>query len=238
MGLEGREQGSGKQEPDVRKQNPEKQEKSLTPTQQIESQRKDLETKLHAAIVTPNRETLTAYLLAQRALMNKSEKFSSEWKRVVMTMPSLDETLTHPVDQNARAVYYDKQSKALEAHIKALAQEYGLFFFFKGNCPYCHRFAPTVQRFSQKYGWSVLGISLDGGKVAEFPQARQDNGIASRLQIIHVPALIAIHPQKGDIIPLAYGMISESEIEARIELLATPFLKEDSHPYQETEWTR
>lgn len=213
-------------ESENRKPKPEKLKQELTPTQQIEAQRKDVETKLHAAIVDPTREHLTTYLLAQRALMNRSERFASEWKKVVMTIPSLDETLIHPVDQNARFVYYDKQRTDLDAHIKGLAQEYGLFFVFKGKCPYCHRFAAVVKRFSQKYGWSVLGISLDGGKVAEFPQAKQDNGIAKRLQITHVPALIAIHPQKGHAIPLAYGMISESEIEARIELLIPPLQQE------------
>src|SRR3990167_9725207 len=101
-------------EADVRKQESEKEEQALTPTQQIEAQRKELETKLHAAIVDPTRENLTSYLLAQRALMNRSESFANEWKRVVMTLPSLDETLIHPVDQNARALYYDEQRKTLE----------------------------------------------------------------------------------------------------------------------------
>ena len=101
----------------------------------------------------------------------------------------------------------------------SLAQEYGLFFFFRKNCPYCHQFAPVVKRFSEKYGWSVLGISLDGGTLSEFPMAKQNNGIAERLQITHGPALIALHPKTGQLIPLAYGMISESEIEQRAELL-------------------
>jgi conjugal transfer pilus assembly protein TraF len=76
-----------------------------------------------------------------------------------------------------------------------------------------------VKGFSQKYGWSVLAVSLDGGTLSEFPEARRDNGIATRLQISHVPALIALHPRTGQFIPLAYGLVSESEIEERAELL-------------------
>ena len=53
----------------------------------------------------------------------------------------------------------------------------------------------------------------------EFPHARRNNGIAERLQISHVPALIALHPQSGQMIPLAYGLVSESEIEERVDLL-------------------
>jgi conjugal transfer pilus assembly protein TraF len=190
-----------------------------TPTEKIESQRKEIEQKLHTAIVEPNRENLMTYIIAQKALMDQSQRFSESWQRVVMTTPALDETLIHPVDQNARHVYYGEKNKVLTKRIQALAQEYGLFFFFKKECPYCHHFAPVVKHFAEKHGWSVLAISLDGGVLPEFPHARRDNGIASRLQVAHVPALIAVHPRSGQTIPLAYGLVSESEIENRVELL-------------------
>lgn len=196
-----------------------KEEKPQTPTQAIEEQRKVLEQKLHAAIVEPTRENITYYMLAQRALMDQSERFSESWKRVVMTTPSLDETLVHPVDQNARHVYYQERHQEITKRIQALAQEYGLFFFFKGNCSYCHHFAPVVRHFAKKHGWSVLGISMDGGTLPEFPGAKRDNGMAARLQVSHVPALIAFHAGSERMIPLAYGLISESEIEERIDLL-------------------
>lgn len=190
-----------------------------TPTQQIEKQRKELETKLHAAIIAPTQETISRYLLAQKALMDQSQRFSEVWKQVVMTTPALDESLVHPIDQNARHVYYDLKAKETKTRITALSKEYGLFFFFRQNCPYCHGFAPLVKRFSEKYGWSVLAISLDGGGTLAFPHAKRDNGTAERLNVTHVPALIAVHPQTGKVIPLAYGMISESEIESRVEIL-------------------
>lgn len=193
--------------------------RTLSPTEQIETQRKALETKLHMAIVEPTQENLISYITAQKALMDQSQKFSEMWKQVVMTTPSLDETLVHPVDQNARHIYYAQQHNKLEKQIKKLASEYGLFFFFRKNCAYCHQFSPIVKRFSEKYGWSVLGISLDGGTLLEFPNAKQNNGIAERIQITHVPALIALHPKTGQLIPLAYGLVSESEIEQRTELL-------------------
>lgn len=203
------------QKPEIRKQKKENQ----TPTQAIEQQRKELEQKLHIAIVAPTQENVMAYIVAQRALMDQSQRFSEAWQRVVMTTPSLDETLVHPVDQNARSLYYAQQKKDLSERIHSLAQEYGLFFFFRKNCPYCHRFAPIVKHFAGKYGWSVLAVALDGGTLPEFPHARRDNGISARLGITHVPALIALHPSSGKLIPLAYGMVSESEIERRVELL-------------------
>ncbi|MBY0501698.1 MAG: type-F conjugative transfer system pilin assembly protein TraF [Alphaproteobacteria bacterium] len=192
---------------------------SPTPTEKIEVQRKELETKLHTAILEPTQENVIVYIIAQKALMDQSQRFSEAWKQVVLTTPSLDETLVHPVDQNARHVYYTERNKELTSRIKALAQDYGLFFFFRKNCPYCHHFAPIVKHFAEKHSWSVLAISLDGGILPEFPHARKNNGIAERLHISHVPALIALHPQSGQTIPLAYGLVSESEIEERVDLL-------------------
>ena len=190
-----------------------------TPTEKIEAQRKALETKLHTAILEPSDENLIAYILAQKALMDQSQRFSEVWKKVVLNTPSLDETLIHPVDQNARHIYYDEERNKLSKKIQVLASEYGLFFFFRKNCSYCHHFAPIVKRFADKYNWSVLGISLDGGTLSEFPRAKRDNGISARLGISHVPALIALHPKTRKLIPLAYGFVSENEIEERIELL-------------------
>lgn len=208
------------QESEINEQKKEDQiPKAQTPTQAIEKQRKDLEQKLHTAIVKPTRENIIAYIITQKALMDQSQRFSESWQQVVMTTPSLDETLIHPVDQNARHVYYSEKNKELTKHIKALSQEYGLFFFFKKACPYCHHFAPVVKHFAEKHGWSLLAITLDGEALPEFPYARQDNGIATRLQVTHVPALIAVHPRSGQTIPLAYGLVSESEIERRVELL-------------------
>ncbi len=210
-------------------EDPEKEEKakkkdpspstSQSPTKVIEEQRKELETKLHKAIVEPTRENLIAYITFQKKIFDQSERFSKSWKEVVMTTPSLDETLQHPVDQNARHVYYDLKNQDIKSRIKGLSKDYGLFFFFKKDCPYCHRFAPIVKHFAASHGWSVLAVSLDGGTLPEFPEAKRDNGIAKRLQIQHVPALIALHPKTGKLIPLAYGMISESEIEDRVGIL-------------------
>jgi conjugal transfer pilus assembly protein TraF len=207
------------QKPEIREQKSLRGNKTLSPTEQIEKQRKNIEQKLHTAIVEPTRENLISYITAQKALMDQSQHFAEMWKQVVMTTPSLDETLQHPVDQNACHLYYAAQHQHIEKQIKKLASEYGLFFFFRKNCAYCHHFSHIVKRFSQKYGWSVLGISLDGGTLPEFPHAKQNNGIAERLNISHVPALIALHPKTAQLIPLAYGLVSESEIEQRVELL-------------------
>ena len=196
--------------------------KPLTASEVIQSQRQALEESLNEAIIHPSSENIEKYIVLQRKLLDQSGKFASEWQRVVMMHPELDESLQNPVDQNALQVFAAEKNKETFSRMEALSREYGLFFFFKGECPYCHGVAPIVKNFAQKYDWDVLAISLDGGKLKEFPQARNDNGIARNIGISHVPALMAIHPQTGAMLPLAYGMVSESEIERRVMLLTQP----------------
>jgi conjugal transfer pilus assembly protein TraF len=190
-----------------------------TPTERVKNLREQVQQRLNAAIDDPTEENIKNYIVVQNLLMNKSEKFASGWQRVIYTNPEYDSTLKNPVNQAARNIYLAEQSKLKKANLKALSQEYGLFYFFKGSCPYCHKFAPLVKSFAEEYGWDILPISMDGGKIADFPDARMDNGIASKLNITTVPALIAIHPKTKKMIPLAYGMVSFKGMEDRALLL-------------------
>jgi conjugal transfer pilus assembly protein TraF len=198
-----------------------------SPTKIIEDQQKKLKQSLHQAVVNPTEQNLKNYMQLQQKLMNQSQKFSENWQKVLYKYPNLDETVKFPVNQQARHIFLDKEQKNREIAIKKLSSEYGLFYFFRLNCVYCHKFAPTVKRFAQKYNWTILGISLDGGRLAEFPKAMRDNGIAAKFGIQHSPALIAVHPKTKQVIPLAYGMIAESEIERRAYFLSQQGVKND-----------
>lgn len=188
---------------------------NMTPTEQIEHLRKEAEKKLHQAIVSPTNKNLIAYMKAQKIIMDQGGKFADKWKTVLYQTPELDESLKFPSSNAARHLYIKLEGEKKKKILQGLSKEYGLFFFFRGQCKYCHAFAPHIQNFARKYNWDVMAISLDGGKLPQFPNARNDNGIALQLNIKHVPALIAVHPQTQEMIPLAYGMISESEIEER-----------------------
>ncbi len=188
-------------------------------SQNINNFRVELEKRLHQAIDNPTEYHITSYLELQQQLMNKSQAFADAWQRVVYTNPKLDHSTEFPVNQSARHIYLDQQKQQRRERIKKLSQEYGLLFLFKGDCPYCHGFAPVVKRFAKTYGWEVLPVSIDGGAVPEFPSPQRDNGTTARLGVDVLPALIAIHPDSGKAIPLAYGMISEAEIVERVMVL-------------------
>jgi conjugal transfer pilus assembly protein TraF len=117
-------------------------------------------------------------------------------------------------------VKLDLEKKLTKQTIENLSKEYGLFFFFSGDCEYCHQFAPIVKQFSEHYGWEVLAISLDGKKLEEFPNAQPDNGLFEQWQQGEkgqvIPALYAVNPNTGHVIPIAFGMTSIDQMETRI----------------------
>jgi hypothetical protein len=84
---------------------------------------------------------------------------------------------------------------------------------------------------SAKYGIKVVAISVDGGPIPGFADARRDNGIATTLRVSQVPAVYLAQPFTGKITPIGFGVLSEAQLVERISMVtaspdsaATPFL--------------
>lgn len=194
--------------------------KRKSPKEVVASYREELENRLADAWMHPTPHKIKAYQEMQQDMVERSKVFSEGWMRNVFLNPDLDNTIANPVNQQARHVQLDQQKKQVAETIKGLASEYGLFFFFSGQCEFCHRFAPIVKRFSDQYGWQVLPISLDGGQLELFPNAQPDNGLFEQWQQGGqgqvMPALYAVNPNTGHVIPIALGMTSIDQMETRI----------------------
>jgi conjugal transfer pilus assembly protein TraF len=104
--------------------------------------------------------------------------------------------------------------------IGALGRDHVLFFFFRSDCPYCHAFAPTLEAFQARHGIRVVAISVDGGSMPGFPDARRDNGIATTLKVTQVPAVYLAQPFTGKITPIGFGVLSEAQLVERITIVA------------------
>jgi conjugal transfer pilus assembly protein TraF len=191
----------------------------LNPVKELQVFKKKVEELKAIAVMNPTFKNVRAYMEIQKILLERSSRFSQKWLEVVYQTPALDYTLKHPVSQVGRHIYADTQKKQMEIQIKALSKTHGLFFFFSSKCGYCKAFAPIVKGFSQKYGWQVLAISMDGSRLPEFPEAQNDNGIARNIGIQALPALMAVNPQSGQVIPLSYGLSTHDQIEDRIRVL-------------------
>jgi conjugal transfer pilus assembly protein TraF len=197
----------------------EKEQKTQNPSYIIKNYSRQLEEQLHLALVDPKVENIAQYLKLQQRLFSNSMLFARGWKKTLLNYPELDETVKYPINNVGRGIYLTQHRENIDNKIKQIAQKYGLLFFFNSHCKYCHEFAKTVKRFAEIYNWKVLAISADGGSLAEFKNAKVDNGILNNLNIFAVPALIAFDPTTNNTIPITFGFISAEELVERISLL-------------------
>lgn len=189
----------------------------------FEALTQQLEERLKTAFINPTEANVRAYLDLQAVVVEKSSYFADVWQRVVWATPELDPTVTgRPVNAKALETFQQELERQRGANIAALAKTHALFFFFRGECPYCHQFAPYLRAFETKFGLQVVPVSLDGGVLPAFPHARADNGIARTLDIKTVPALYLAEPATGKIVPVGFGVLSEGELMERIYAVSRP----------------
>jgi len=187
----------------------------------FESLQQRLEELKRVAVMNPTDTNLLAYMRFQRMVMDKSQVFADRWQRLVWSAPDLDYGLSgRPTNAMAINVFDDQQRDRDAQTVRTLAATHGLIFVFRSDCPFCHRFAPILKRFEQDYGMTVLAISLDGGTLPDYPDARPDNGMAARLNATAVPALYLTAPARREIRPVGFGLMSMSDLLERVAALA------------------
>ena len=175
--------------------------------------------KLHKALIEPTESNIIEYIKAQEKVSDKSEKFARVWQQVIYKNPSLDRTLRYPISNNALHISRYEELEQKRNKIRSLSKEYGLMYFFRGDCKYCIGFSSVVKNFAKFYDWELMPIQIGNIGIDTFENVKKDNGISVKLGIKNVPALIAVHPKSSAIIPLAFGYISEGEIEDRVNIL-------------------
>ena len=168
------------------------------------------------AVMNPTPQNILNYQKMQYEMLEKSHKFAQIWMQNVYKDTSIDYSLQSPSSQNARHIYYQRQTEDKERKISELSRKYGLFYFFKRDCRYCDAFAPVVKRFSEKYHWEVLAISEYGERSEIFARSVADNGLAETWGVSTYPSVFAVNPKTGHVIPVAVGMISIEEMEDRV----------------------
>ena len=187
--------------------------------EELERLRKALEAKRALALMQPSPENLKAYITAQEALMDRASVFSDVWRRVIWANPELNYQLRNPVNNAAIQVRDVERTQKERASMKEIAREWGVFFVFRSDCPYCHRMAPALKLLADTYGITVFPISLDGGVLPEFPSPARDNGMARVLDVKQVPYVALGNIKDHRLIPLGSGVLSVQDIVERIYIL-------------------
>lgn len=201
--------------------------------QAFEAMQRRLEELKRIAVMNPTDAHLMAYMRYQRMVMDKSQTFAERWQRLLWQAPELDYALQgRPTNAMAIQVFDEQQRQEDARTVQALARQHALLFLFRGDCPFCHRFAPILKRFGQAHGITIFAVSLDGGTLPDFPDARPDNGIAARLAPRSVPALYLSQPGRREIRPVGYGLMSDTELLQRVAAVGREVLGATADPAQ------
>lgn len=185
-----------------------------------EQMRAELKRREDAAVMNPTDANLKNYLELWQVTQEKGAVFADNWRRVVWQNPELDYSLKRPTNNTAIKTYDNQREGNEEQHLKALAKEHGLIFFFRSDCPYCHAMAPTLKMLGDRYGLEILPVSVDGaGLMPEFPQFTDGRAQAQAWGIERVPALFIGSKTTGDHAPIGFGQMALTEIVNRIFVL-------------------
>jgi conjugal transfer pilus assembly protein TraF len=190
---------------------------------ELERLRKRVEDLRGIAVMRPTEANVRRYMELEAKVVAQASTFADVAQRVAWTTPELDPSLQgRPVNAKALEVFEAQQLGERSRSIAELGRDHVLLFFFRGDCPYCHAFAPTLEAFQARHGIRVEAVSLDGGALPGFASARRDNGAATALRVAQVPAVYLAQPFTGRIVPIGFGVLSESQLLERISAAAAP----------------
>jgi conjugal transfer pilus assembly protein TraF len=183
-----------------------------TAQQKVKQIQENFEEATAKAILNPTLSNVQEVMMLQWQIIDRSSEFQERWMQASL----FEGQYVRPEDNGTpihRKIMQEQKEKELQHKIRRLAKETGLFFIFKQSCPHCHAFTPVVKEFAQQYGFEVKAISGDGGKLKEFPEAVPDNGIIQKVNVKGVyPALFLAHPPTGNVIPVAWGMTTPTQL--------------------------
>lgn len=190
---------------------------------ELERLRQRIEDLRGIAVMRPTEANVRRYMELEAKVVGQASTFADVAQRVAWTTPELDPSLQgRPVNAKALEVFEAQQLGDRSRSIAELGRDHVLLFFFRGDCPYCHAFAPTLEAFQGRHGIRVEAVSLDGGALPGFSSARRDNGAATALRVAQVPAVYLAQPFTGRIVPIGFGVLSESQLLERISAAAAP----------------
>jgi conjugal transfer pilus assembly protein TraF len=175
------------------------------------------------AILQPTTENVSAYIAFQREQLNRASSFADMWRRTIWQNPELDYTLQRPVNQLGKRTWLDNRTADKNRVLASISKRYGVFYFYSSACAACEVFGPIMRSVSDRFGLTVMAVSLDGGPSKAFPNFTVDTGQyrAMGMQGQQVPALVLFDTQTKRPMPIGYGVMAADEVMDRIFTLTS-----------------
>jgi len=186
---------------------------------ELDQIRKDLDAKRALSVVHPTEENVKAYMAAQQVEIVRAAYYADVWRRVLWQNAELNLGVKNPMNNSAIKVKNRERDKAEIDTITELSKEWGIFFFFKGDCPYCKHMVPALQWLTRSYDMTILPISMDGSSIDGLPPAVRDNGLSQKLGVEVVPLFVLGNVKTGKMVIIGSGVLSLQDFVERIYVL-------------------
>jgi conjugal transfer pilus assembly protein TraF len=198
-----------------------REDPKITPEQaqkQLQQIQEDIEQAKAQAVIYPTEENISKYLELQNQIMERSVKFAHVWQNVLRARPDLDYRVVNPQSNIGNEARYAIAEAEKLKILKNLHERYGLFYFYRSDCPYCIKFSPIIKSFGEYYGITIMPITINGITTDEWPESRHGMEHIRNLGMEGkpVPALILFDNLKKQHHPVSFGLIPASDIEDRL----------------------
>lgn len=156
------------------------------------------------------------------AIMQMTQLYADRYEQVTWRNPELDYTLQSP--QKMEAVWASDAAEYAnqDAGLKKAASNWAIVYVFRSDCPYCKRFAPILKTFAEKYGYTILSVTLDGRGSSDFPNPKTDVSVLRSKNMVPqvVPAVYLVEPRSNTTQTIGFGVMNMGELRQRIGLAA------------------
>jgi conjugal transfer pilus assembly protein TraF len=170
------------------------------------------------AILEPTTQNVQAYISFQREQLDRASDFADVWRRAIWQNPELDYTLQRPINALGKKTWTTQRTAQRDAALAAISQRYGVFYFYSSGCAACEVFSPIIRGVSDRFGMTVMAVSIDGGPNAAFPNYLIDTGQFQAMGMAgkQVPALLLFDTLTKQPMPIGYGVMAADDVMDRI----------------------
>lgn len=180
--------------------------------------RKNFEKYRDQAIENPNdTEAMRNYLYLEKYMRDRAVQFGYARQKQVYADPFLDQTTKRSTANFGSKPINKEASKNRQSLLTEIGDKAGIFFFFRSDCPFCHKQMPLIALLEKNFGFTIKPVSLDGKPLPDSPWEKfyKNSGQAEALGVLKVPAMYLYEPETNSFELIGMGLQSLSQLEKR-----------------------
>lgn len=174
---------------------------------------------LDKAIENPHdKKAMYDYLYLEKYIRDQANEFAYARQSAVFSDPYLDTATSRPTANFGMTSMNQLANSNKDELLKKIGEKSGLFFFYRSDCGFCSKQTPIIENLSDKFGFTVKAISLDGKPLLNSPWENNyltNNGQAEKLKVLQVPALFLV-TESGKVTSIVQGIESLTMLKTRI----------------------